>query len=380
MGGAHKSSNAALWWLSLLALGVAAIAWLVGAGDGGLGAVGRWIFTTQRDLHHALTDAVTSLDRAPSLPAWWTLLALSFGYGVFHAAGPGHGKAVLSTYLVSQGGAWRQALALSCAAALLQGLVAVLLVLALVEGLGWMTREALGSVVWVERLSFALVTVLGLGLCLRACRDLLRLRRSTAPAGASVLASAPPLGQPGATGHGRVEDAFDARQPEPVFTSFAAVTAATTTPFPAVGHAPGAACCSGHHHLTPHAIEGRRSALLAVLAIGARPCSGAVLLMGVTALLGRPWMGVVAVLCMSLGTALTVSLLGLASVLARGWAERRLAAAPSPSRLAWVAPLVALAGGVVIAALGVMLSLQVDEGAGSLPLLMRPAGTGLTGP
>ena len=64
----------------------------------------------QREFHRALTLAISEFSGTPSSAAWWGLLGISFGYGVFHAAGPGHGKAVLATYLVTQGGARRRAL------------------------------------------------------------------------------------------------------------------------------------------------------------------------------------------------------------------------------------------------------------------------------
>ncbi len=57
----------------------------------------------QRDLHRSLTLAITELSRTPSTGAWMTLLGVSFAYGVFHAAGPGHGKAVLATYRLPMG-------------------------------------------------------------------------------------------------------------------------------------------------------------------------------------------------------------------------------------------------------------------------------------
>ena len=57
--------------------------------------------------------------------AVWTLLGISFAYGIFHAAGPGHGKAVISSYLVANQETARRGIVLSFASALLQSLVAV---------------------------------------------------------------------------------------------------------------------------------------------------------------------------------------------------------------------------------------------------------------
>ena len=90
----------------------------------------------QRDLHRSLTLSITELAQAPTANTWGILIGVSFGYGVFHAAGPGHGKAVLSTYLASHGGGLHRALGLSFAAALLQGVTAILLVVVLVYLLG----------------------------------------------------------------------------------------------------------------------------------------------------------------------------------------------------------------------------------------------------
>ena len=57
--------------------------------------------------------------------AVWGLLGLSFLYGIFHAAGPGHGKAVISSYVVANEETWRRGVVLSFASALLQAFVAV---------------------------------------------------------------------------------------------------------------------------------------------------------------------------------------------------------------------------------------------------------------
>ena len=52
-------------------------------------------------------------------------MGLSFAYGIFHAAGPGHGKAVISSYLVANEETWKRGIVLSFASALVQALVAV---------------------------------------------------------------------------------------------------------------------------------------------------------------------------------------------------------------------------------------------------------------
>ncbi|HCL22991.1 MAG TPA: sodium:proton antiporter, partial [Halomonas sp.] len=92
---------------ALVLLGVALLVWAVQAN---LQGASLQLLTWQRELHRSLTLAITELSRTPSTGTWLTLLGVSFAYGVFHAAGPGHGKAVLATYLASHGGATRRAL------------------------------------------------------------------------------------------------------------------------------------------------------------------------------------------------------------------------------------------------------------------------------
>ena len=297
----------------------------------------------QRDFHRSLTLAISDFSGAPSSAAWMTLLGISFGYGVFHAAGPGHGKAVLSTYLISQGGARRRALGLSFAASLLQGLVAIALVVVLVHGLGWLTRQAMGSVVWVEQASFVMVALLGVWLCLRAIRQ---LRRQPAPAeGVALHAQGHDDGHAHRHGHSHE---------------------------PHHGDHHGHDCCGGHHHVDPQQAGDWRTALATVVAIGIRPCSGAVLLLGAATLLGHFAVGVAAVMVMSLGTALTVSALALASVYARGWAERRLARQEQAARAGRLLGWASLAGGLAIVALGVSLSVTGASQPAGVPLLGDP--------
>lgn len=319
-----KAWRAGLILLALLALAALVLLLL---GQGGLQAMSLQLLAWQRDLHRALTLAITEFSVTPSPAAWATLLGISFGYGVFHAAGPGHGKAVLTTYLLSQGGATRRALALSFAASLLQGLVAIGLVVVLVHGLGWVTRQAMGSVAWVEQASFLMVTLLGGWLCLRAIRQLRR-----------------PLAEP-VHAHGRHGHHH---------------------------HGHDSACCGGHHHVDPQQATDWRTALATVVAIGIRPCSGGVLLLGAATLLNQFAAGVAAVMVMALGTALTVSGLALASVMARGWAELQLGKQSGRWRMGRLLGWAALGGGLAIMALGISLSVTGVTQPSTAPLLGDP--------
>lgn len=311
----ERSVSKALWlWLSMLGL-IMLILWLVNA-EGEL--VGR-LLLWQRELHRGLSMAVTQLSSTPSVATWATLITASFGYGVFHAAGPGHGKAVLSTYLLSQGGSIGRALLLSISASLLQAIVAIALVVALVHGLGWLTREAMESVAWVEQASFAMVILLGLWLCLRALRLMCAAYRSNQRA-------------------------------------------------PGTQHVHGGCGCGHEHHVDPAQTENWRTALVTVAAIGMRPCSGGVLVLGAASLLGQFWAGVVAVIAMAAGTALAISGLALISVMARDWAEHHL----TTNRFSgfsgkYLLSGIALTGGIIIVTLGVSLSVaSVANGGASL--------------
>ena len=311
--------------------------------QGGFQSVSYQLLGWQRDLHRSLTLAITELSRTPTMATWVSLLGISFAYGVFHAAGPGHGKAVLATYLASHGGAVKRALGLSFAASLLQGVTAIALVVVLVYGLGWITRQAMGSVAWVEQASFLLVAALGAWLCWRAVKQ---LRRAYQPERAAHSHS---------PGHEHNQDHEHNPNHE---------------------HSHGhdhSHCCGGAHHIEPHQALDWRTAMMTVGAIGMRPCSGAVLMLGAASLLGQFEVGVASVVAMSVGTGITVSALALASIFARGWAQRRLSRQQYSQRgvqktTGWVA----LTGGALIVVLGISLSVAGVAQPASGPLLNEP--------
>ena len=91
-------------------------------------------------------------------------MGISFLYGIFHAAGPGHGKAVISSYLVANNETWRRGIALSFASAILQAFTAIVIV-GIAAVLLNATAHAMGNTVRIiEMVSYALIMVIGLRL------------------------------------------------------------------------------------------------------------------------------------------------------------------------------------------------------------------------
>ena len=88
--------------------------------------IGGIILTIQAHFYAALTAAVQAL-KAEGV-GLMSLATVGFLYGIFHAAGPGHGKGVISGYIIASKGSISHGLALSLAAALLQAIVAIVVV------------------------------------------------------------------------------------------------------------------------------------------------------------------------------------------------------------------------------------------------------------
>jgi ABC-type nickel/cobalt efflux system permease component RcnA len=116
----------------------------------------------QGRLDAQLQDILASQRDGTSRLAAWTLVALSFGYGVLHALGPGHGKLAVSAYLISHRARVAHAVVLSAWSACVQTLSAIVLV----GGAAWLTRAGLSGVL-TQASSLDLVSyiaLLGVGL------------------------------------------------------------------------------------------------------------------------------------------------------------------------------------------------------------------------
>ncbi|MBF9197696.1 nickel/cobalt transporter [Microvirga terrestris] len=123
------------------------------------GSIGAWILSVQSDFYASLRGSVRELKESGA--AFFPLLLVGFAYGIFHAAGPGHGKGVISAYLVADEKALRKGFLLSLAAALVQALVAIAIV-SLVSLVLRATASTMNKLAMnVEVASFIAVALLG---------------------------------------------------------------------------------------------------------------------------------------------------------------------------------------------------------------------------
>jgi nickel/cobalt exporter len=298
----------------------------VGGGEGGgaYGGLTGWLLNLQSSLTHTMARDLHE-------GAYWGLIAVGFVYGVAHAAGPGHGKAVIASYMMANDRQLRRGVVLALLAALLQGVVAVALVgvaalafgataarmNAVADGLAdasYLGVAAIGAwLLWRKGLAFA-----------RALRAY--ATRREAMAGGYLFAGAP----------------WASAQAVPQGGFQAGVSAAED--------------CGHVHAPDPRQLGDNfswRGALSAVVAAGVRPCSGALLILVFAISQNLFAVGVAAVFAMSLGTAITTGALAWAAVFAKGVAVRF--AAGEDTRVALVARACECAAALAVTAFGLTL-------------------------
>jgi nickel/cobalt exporter len=259
-----------------------------------------------------MTAAVRAIRHDGS--AAWTLLALSFAYGIVHAAGPGHGKAVVSSYLLATRQTLRNGIALAFIASLAQagGAIALILVASLVLH---MTSVSITLATYqFEILSDLLIVLLG---CWLVWTKIIRPARSfrinfqpvnvlTRPE--RYLATATPAGL----------SRFQAHDTSELTISH--------TPPGAAAHSTGdhhhdLGCDCGHTHMPDAAVAAGsldwRKAWTVVASTALRPCTGALIVLVFSISQGLFLAGIAATLVMGLGTAITVASLAVLAVTAR---------------------------------------------------------------
>jgi nickel/cobalt exporter len=291
-----------------------------------------WVLSKQAIFYRALSSTILAAKNDGS--ALWTLMGISFVYGVFHAAGPGHGKAVISSYLLANDETWRRGVTLSFASALVQSLTAVLIVGVAAVLLGG-TAKMMGQAVRViEITSYGLIVALGARLLwvkgLRLVRAVAALRNA---------ANDDPRGHPaiGAQNCAHHHHARDAH-------GEGVCDHGRSGLFRRHDHR-GSVHCDTCDHDHPHGHDhepdvlpwghahgpepqelagpgGWKRGLSAIVAVGLRPCSGAIILLVFALSQGLLWAGVASAFVMGLGTAITVAAIATLAVSAKAFVQR----------------------------------------------------------
>ena len=283
-----------------------------------------YIRTQQQKFYRQLAGAIKAVKAENSLAAAWSLVFLSFLYGVFHAAGPGHGKAVISAYLLADEKLLRRGVALAFVSAFFQAISAITLVTVAVLIFSAAGRTARSMVGYLESASYALILLVGLYMLWSALRG----------------------------GHSHSHDHDHAHDHDH-----------SNHDHHSHEHEHHAGC--GHAHMPePQQLSENwslKKAASIAFAVGIRPCSGAVLVLLFANTLGLYAAGVGATFAMSLGTAITVSAIAIATVLSKNFATSFM----GPDGV-WAGRIyrgLAVTGALAICAVGlVLLSASLQQG------------------
>ena len=186
------------------------------------------------------------------------LLLGSFLYGVFHVAGPGHGKFVVMSWLSTHPENQHTARVIPFIGSLMQGVTAILFVYVLAICLKLTTGDLSLSRWYIDNLSAGFIAVFGVYVMKQAYRSM-----------------------------------------QPKQLKINAVLPTT--------HVHSEHC--GCHHLPTHEIKSSdswRTRLGIVFSIGMRPCSGAIMILVFSNAMGVVSWGVAAVMIMAIGTGLSI--------------------------------------------------------------------------
>jgi nickel/cobalt exporter len=324
------------------------------------GIVG-WLLAKQSEFYREISSTIRAAKSDGS--AVWTLLAISFAYGIFHAAGPGHGKAVISSYLVANQETARRGIALSFVSAMLQSLVAVLIVAIGAWLLNVTAKTMCGAERVIEIVSYALIAAFGARLVWTKGAGFIQALQLRTASPALALASAS-----GSHGHGGHDHAghrhADHGQVHHHHHGHAHHDHGHAHAHDHEhGHVHDEHCGHSHGPL-PSELAGPggwRRGLGAIFAVGLRPCSGAILVLVFALAQGLFWAGIAATFVMGLGTAITVASIAVLAVSARGVARRLSGASDGDGALIMRGIEFAAAGLVLLFGVGLLFGYLAAE-------------------
>jgi ABC-type nickel/cobalt efflux system permease component RcnA len=263
-----------------------------------------WIFAQQAAFYAQMRDAIKAAKTDGS--AAWALVTISFLYGIFHAAGPGHGKAVIASYMIADNATWKRGALLAGISAFVQACVAVLFVSIAVLVFGTTARNMNVAASAIEIVAYSLIVLLGLYLLWKKGAAFLAALRGT------------PVAHEHRHEHGHAHHDHHHHDHSEH------------------DHHEHDAHCGHSHGPEPSELKGRdwfRRGLLAAFAAGLRPCSGAIIVLVFAAAQGIFLIGVGATFAMGAGVAITVTAIALLAVFGKSLALRLAGAMGGRSEL-----------------------------------------------
>jgi nickel/cobalt exporter len=291
-----------------------------GGAEPQVGGIVGWLLTKQSEFYRQMSSTIRAAKSDGS--AVWTLLAISFAYGIFHAAGPGHGKAVIASYLVANQETARRGIVLSFASALMQSLVAVVIVGVCAWLLNATAKTMCGAERVVEIASYALIAAFGARLVWSKGGGFIRaLQQARPPQATPALALAT---QQDHAGHGHDHH----HHHDHTHAHAHAVHHDHAHDHDDHGHDHDHVHdehCGHSHGPEPSELAGPggwRRGFGAIFTVGIRPCSGAILVLVFALAQGLFWAGIAATFVMGLGTAITVATIAIVAVSAKDLARR----------------------------------------------------------
>jgi nickel/cobalt transporter (NicO) family protein len=266
---------------------------------GSFGGIFGWVLRTQQSLQRDLATSVKSLKGEHAMAGAFMLAALSFIYGVVHAVGPGHGKTIISSYVIANEETVRRGVIISFIAAALQALTAVALVSILAFALNPSGMQINAWSNQLEMVSYALIALVGAWLL--ATQLIAIFRRWQESRATEAHAS-----------HAEHDHSHGEHDHHHHHHGHAHLN----------DHEEGEAC---RHIVDARELAGPfswRKILAVVFSVGIRPCTGAILVLIFALTQGMFWAGVAATFAMAIGTAITVAALATLALGSRELALR----------------------------------------------------------
>jgi ABC-type nickel/cobalt efflux system permease component RcnA len=271
---------------------------------------GASVVMLQARINRAINSQLMAIKQGDKPWALWGGLLIGFLYGVFHALGPGHGKTIIVGYFLGRHAHPWRGVAMACWISLSHVIGAI----AIVTVVHFVLSESLASPVdevdGLRVFSYAAIFLIGIGMLVSTLRG----------GGGHAHAREVDQGHDRGETNGHEDHAHDH------------------------GHQHDAHC--GHHHGLP---GGHKEQGLLGFAAGFIPCSGAILILVFALTNGIVLSGIAMTLAIAVGMAITLSAMGVGSILVRRQITLRLPQSAITSRA------FSLLGPVLVTVIGAVL-------------------------